>query len=186
MAAVPTFESVRGALLRFRVMAFVVGVTLLAFCAAIVWKYALDGPEDTIVAQLHGFLFMIYALLCLDLGFRAIGRSDLRELARLALARGLFVAKGGPRGADSPRKPGGRFGRRVGAHLDRVGDTGAEKTRGRRERGGPDPRAPDAGDLEAPLVPEDGSSTEEGRRGPAQDAARVRPDGRERPRRARR
>jgi integral membrane protein len=51
-------------------MAFVVGVTLLAFCAAIVWKYALDGPEDTIVAQLHGFLFMIYALLCLDLGFR--------------------------------------------------------------------------------------------------------------------
>jgi len=67
---VPTFESVRGALLRFRVMAFVVGVTLLAFCAAIIWKYALDGPDDNLVAQLHGFLFMIYALLCLDLGFR--------------------------------------------------------------------------------------------------------------------
>lgn len=77
MAGVPTFESVRGALLRFRVMAFVVGVTLLLFCAAIVWKYALDGPDDNIVAQLHGFLFMIYALLCLDLGFRmrwGIGR----------------------------------------------------------------------------------------------------------------
>ena len=25
---------------------------------------------DNLVAQLHGFLFMIYALLCLDLGFR--------------------------------------------------------------------------------------------------------------------
>lgn len=70
MAAVPTFESVRGALLRFRVMAFVVGVTLLLFCGAIVWKYALDGPDDNLVAQAHGFLFMIYALLCLDLGFR--------------------------------------------------------------------------------------------------------------------
>lgn len=70
MAAVPTFESVRGALLRFRVMAFVVGVTLLVFCAVIVWKYAFDGPRDSVVAQLHGFLFMIYALLCLDLGFR--------------------------------------------------------------------------------------------------------------------
>ena len=70
MAAVPTFESVRGALLRFRVMAFVVGVTLLVFCAVIVWKYAFDGPRDSFVAQLHGFLFMIYALLCLDLGFR--------------------------------------------------------------------------------------------------------------------
>ena len=43
----------------------------------IVWKYAFDGPRDSIVAQLHGFLFMIYALLSLDLGFRmrwGIGR----------------------------------------------------------------------------------------------------------------
>lgn len=70
MPAAPTFDSVRGSLLRFRVMAFVVGVTLLLFCVAIVWKYAFAGPDDVLIAQLHGFLFMIYALLCLDLGFR--------------------------------------------------------------------------------------------------------------------
>ena len=75
--AAPTAESVRGALLRFRVMAFVVGVTLLLFCVAIVRKYAFDAGSDQLIAQLHGFLFMIYALLALDLGFRmrwGIGR----------------------------------------------------------------------------------------------------------------
>ena len=68
--AAPTAESVRGALLRFRVMAFVVGITLLLFCVAIIRKYAFDAGSDTIIAQAHGFLFMIYALLSLDLAFR--------------------------------------------------------------------------------------------------------------------
>ncbi len=70
MAAVPTFESVRGALLRFRVMAFVVGVVLLVFCVGIIRKYLFDGPSTALLAQFHGFMFMIYALLALDLGFR--------------------------------------------------------------------------------------------------------------------
>ena len=78
MAAAPTAESVRGALLRYRVMAFVVGTTLLLFCVAIVLKYVTKTIEsDSLVAIAHGWLFMIYVLLGLDLGFRmrwSVGR----------------------------------------------------------------------------------------------------------------
>lgn len=71
MAAAPTAESVRGALLRYRIMAFVVGVTLLVFCVAIFLKYVTKTIEsDSPVAIVHGWLFMIYVLLGLDLGFR--------------------------------------------------------------------------------------------------------------------
>ena len=71
MAASPTAESVRGALLRYRVMAFVVGVTLLVFCVAIILKYVTKSIEsDSTIAIVHGWLFMIYVLLGLDLGFR--------------------------------------------------------------------------------------------------------------------
>ena len=71
MAAAPTAESVRGALLRYRIMAFVVGVTLLVFCSAIFLKYVTKTIEgDSGIAIAHGWLFMIYVLLGLDLGFR--------------------------------------------------------------------------------------------------------------------
>jgi len=62
--------AVRSALLRFRVLAFVVGVTLLVFCAAMILKYGFQRGDDRIVAQAHGFLFMIYVVLGLDLAFR--------------------------------------------------------------------------------------------------------------------
>jgi integral membrane protein len=66
-----TAESIRGPLLRYRVMAFVVGVTLLVFCVAIVLKYVTHSIEsDSVVAVAHGWLFMIYVLLGLDLGIR--------------------------------------------------------------------------------------------------------------------
>ena len=85
MAARPTAESVRGALLRYRVMAFVVGVTLLLFCVAIVLKYVTKSIEsDSLIAVAHGWLFMIYVLLGLDLGFRmrwSIGRLLLMTLS---------------------------------------------------------------------------------------------------------
>ena len=76
--AAPTADSVRGALLRYRVMAFVVGVTLLLFCGAIFLKYVTKSIEsDSVVAIAHGWLFMSYVLLGLDLGFRmrwSVGR----------------------------------------------------------------------------------------------------------------
>jgi integral membrane protein len=59
-------------------MAFVVGTTLLVFCVAIVLKYVTKTIEsDSLVAIAHGWLFMIYVLLGLDLGFRmrwSVGR----------------------------------------------------------------------------------------------------------------
>jgi integral membrane protein len=85
VAAAPTAESVRGALLRYRVMAFVVGVTLLLFCAALVLKYVTKTIEsDSLLAIAHGWLFMIYVLLGLDLGFRmrwSFGRLVLMTLS---------------------------------------------------------------------------------------------------------
>ena len=82
--AAPTAQSIHGALLRYRVMAFVVGVTLLVFCGFIFAKYVLGRGDDQIVAQLHGFLFMIYAIVSLDLGLRmrwSWGRMALMVLA---------------------------------------------------------------------------------------------------------
>jgi integral membrane protein len=85
VATAPTAESVRGALLRYRVMAFVVGVTLLLFVGAILLKYVTKSIEsDSIVAIAHGWLFMIYVLLGLDLGFRmrwSVGRLALMTLS---------------------------------------------------------------------------------------------------------
>jgi len=69
--AAPTAATIKGSLLRYRVMAFVVGVTLLLFCVAIVLKYVTKTIEsDSVIAIVHGWLFMIYVLLGLDLGFR--------------------------------------------------------------------------------------------------------------------
>jgi len=85
VAARPTAESVRGALLRYRVMAFAVGVTLLLFCVAIVLKYVTKSIEsDSLIAIAHGWLFMVYVLLGLDLGFRmrwSVGRLLLMTLS---------------------------------------------------------------------------------------------------------
>ncbi len=68
--AKPTSENIRGALTRYRVMAYVVGVMLLLLVAAMIGKYGFHVGSTTVVAQAHGFLFMIYALLALDLSIR--------------------------------------------------------------------------------------------------------------------
>ncbi len=52
----------RGALVRFQVMAWITGVALLGLCVGMVLKYGFDvhnGFVDS-VAQIHGFLFIIY------------------------------------------------------------------------------------------------------------------------------
>ncbi|HET8971356.1 MAG TPA: DUF3817 domain-containing protein [Candidatus Nanopelagicales bacterium] len=79
--------ALRNALLRYRVMAFVVGTGLLVLCAAMVLKYvpAFDNPKPVeIVGPIHGFLFMVYVLTTLDLGFRL--RWTLPRLALVSLA----------------------------------------------------------------------------------------------------
>jgi integral membrane protein len=67
-APVPT---VRKALTRYRVMAWIVGVMLLLLVTAMVLKYEFGVIESTgPVAIGHGWLYMIYVLLALDLTFR--------------------------------------------------------------------------------------------------------------------
>ena len=75
----------KGALLRFRVLAFVVGVLLLLLCAGMVLKYGYDreGLAET-VSQVHGISFVLYLVGLYDLG-RRVGWTPKRLLL-LALA----------------------------------------------------------------------------------------------------
>lgn len=67
-APVPT---VRKALLRYRVMAWIVGVMLLLLVGAMVLRYGFGVIETTApVAIAHGWLYMIYVIVALDLCLR--------------------------------------------------------------------------------------------------------------------
>ncbi len=62
-----------GALTRFRVMAYVVGVWLVVLVLiAMPLKYLADSPALVeIVGPVHGFLYMAYLVTAVDLAFRA-------------------------------------------------------------------------------------------------------------------
>jgi integral membrane protein len=64
---------VSGALTRYRVMAYVVGVWLLVLVlVAMPLKYLADSPAMVeIVGPVHGFLYLLYLVTVVDLGFRA-------------------------------------------------------------------------------------------------------------------
>lgn len=76
----------KGALTRFRIMAYVVGVMLLVLTlVAMPLKYAFDKPTlvET-VGPIHGFLYMVYVIVTIDLAFRLkwpVGRMLLVMLA---------------------------------------------------------------------------------------------------------
>ena len=63
----------QGALTRYRIIAWVVGVVLIALVlVGMPLKYI--GDNDTVVGLIgpfHGFLYMVYVLLTFDLGRRA-------------------------------------------------------------------------------------------------------------------
>lgn len=61
------------ALIRFRVMAYVVGVLLLVLVfVAVPLKYFADEPlMVSVVGPLHGFLYMVYLVTAFDLAVRA-------------------------------------------------------------------------------------------------------------------
>ena len=62
---------VRGALARYRIMAYIVGVGLLALCAAMIAKYAFDQDEYVaIVGPVHGFLYIVYLVAVVDLALK--------------------------------------------------------------------------------------------------------------------
>jgi integral membrane protein len=77
---------VKGALIRYRVMAYVVGVMLLVLVfIAMPVKYIGDDPSlvET-VGPIHGFLYVVYLVFTVDLGVRLkwpLGRMLLIMLA---------------------------------------------------------------------------------------------------------
>jgi len=72
---------VNAALLRFRVIAYVVGtVLLLLACVAMPLKYAFDSPELVeAIGPVHGSLYVIYLLVTINLS-RRLGWSLARTL----------------------------------------------------------------------------------------------------------
>jgi integral membrane protein len=78
-------SSVRGALGRYRVMAYVVGVGLLTLCAAMVLNYGFDQPQYTkIVGPVHGFLYIVYFLATVDLALKT--RASVKNTVLVLLA----------------------------------------------------------------------------------------------------
>ncbi len=76
----------KGALLRYRVMAYIVGVMLLVLVfVAMPLKYLGDDPTlvETI-GPVHGFLYAVYLLVTLDLALRAKWRWGFTLLVMLA------------------------------------------------------------------------------------------------------
>jgi integral membrane protein len=77
-----------GALLRFRIMAFVTGVVLICGTVALIFKdvVGLDHmePGTGLLWVLHGYLYLIYVITVLNLGIKA--RWHLVRMALVALA----------------------------------------------------------------------------------------------------
>ena len=79
-------KGVAGALLRYRIMAYVVGCLLVVLvCIGLPLKYLLGIPEVvTWTAIPHGYLYMLLLITAFDLGRRA--RWSWRRLILIALA----------------------------------------------------------------------------------------------------
>ncbi|MCF2131313.1 DUF3817 domain-containing protein [Strepomyces sp. STD 3.1] len=65
----------KSVLTRYRVMAYVTGVLLIALCLGMIAKYALemDGAADftQVVSIAHGWLYVVYLIFAFDLGSKA-------------------------------------------------------------------------------------------------------------------
>lgn len=63
----------KSVLTRYRVMAYVTAVMLLALCTCMIFKYGFGMGEDLtfVVSQAHGLLYMIYLVVAFDLGQKA-------------------------------------------------------------------------------------------------------------------
>jgi len=85
-ASQPLTPAVRGALVRYRVIAWVVGVMLLLLVfVAMPLKYFADNPSAmNVIGPLHGFLYMVYLVATFDL-FRRV-RWSFPRLVLMALA----------------------------------------------------------------------------------------------------
>ncbi|MEU3270741.1 DUF3817 domain-containing protein [Saccharomonospora sp. NPDC006951] len=68
----PAPVSLKGPLLRFRVLAYLTGVGLLGLTLAFVLKYAFDAPGMMgWIGVTHGGLYMVYLVVAVDLALKA-------------------------------------------------------------------------------------------------------------------
>ncbi len=68
----PLSPPVAAALLRYRVMAYVTGVLLIALTVSVAFKYTVgDGGATSVVGVAHGWIYMVYLLVTLDLWVKA-------------------------------------------------------------------------------------------------------------------
>lgn len=80
------FGGVHGALVRYRVMAYIVGVGLIILVfVGVPLQYAANEPGvAAVVGPIHGFFYIVYLLAALDLARRA--RFTLLQLAAVVAA----------------------------------------------------------------------------------------------------
>ena len=74
----------RAAFARYRVMAFVTGVWLLLLCTEMVLKYGFGRSDLWWIAQVHGFVYIVYLVTVVDLWTRM--RWGLGRVAAMVVA----------------------------------------------------------------------------------------------------
>lgn len=116
-----------GALLRYRIMAFVTGVVLIAGCVELIMKWAGVAhmePETGFTWLAHGYLYLVYVIVTAMLGVRL--RWPLPRFALVMLAGTIptmsfvaehFVTRSAKRLAGAATEPSGSAdtGHQVGA-----------------------------------------------------------------------
>lgn len=71
-------RKIPGALLRYRVLAWITGVWLLALCVELIATYGFGVEGLSWIAVAHGWIYFVYLLMTLDLAVRVrwpLGRS---------------------------------------------------------------------------------------------------------------
>jgi integral membrane protein len=63
-------ESIRKALLGYRVMAWTTGIWLIALCYEMVMKYAFDDNSLSWIAIVHGWVYFVYLLFTANLAVK--------------------------------------------------------------------------------------------------------------------
>lgn len=85
---------IKGALLRYRVLAWVTGLWLLLLTAEMIAKYGFDANPPSWIAIVHGWVYFIYLILTADLAQKVrwpIGRTVGTLLAGTVPLLSFFV-----------------------------------------------------------------------------------------------
>jgi integral membrane protein len=71
-ASAPTapVEKVRGALLRYRVLAWITGIWLLLLVAELILAYGFDNKALDFVPIVHGWVYFVYLIMAVDLAIK--------------------------------------------------------------------------------------------------------------------